>query len=147
VAIEPNVALHATLRDVARRRGVAGDVRDATAEELPLADASVDAVISSLVLCTVRSPERALAEVRRVLRPGGRFWSLEHVAAPEGTALARVQRTVRRPWAGLFGGCQVHRDTARLLLDAGFSSLELTPFTVRTPLVPIRPHLAAVAVR
>jgi SAM-dependent methyltransferase len=147
VALEPNLALHDTLREVAARRGVAVDVRDAVAEELPLADASADAVISSLVLCTVASPERAVAEIRRVLRPGGRLWALEHVAAAEGTAMARFQRLVRRPWGHLLGGCDPHRDTARVLQQAGFASVELTRLTIRSAFVPIWPHLVAVAVR
>jgi len=122
VAVEPNVRMHAY-------------------------DASVEAVISSLVLCTVEDPERALAEVRRVLRPGGRFWCIEHVAAPAGTSIALIQRWVHRPWRWLFEGCETQRDTARLLREAGFASVEITPFTLRTAFVPIRPQVAAVALR
>jgi ubiquinone/menaquinone biosynthesis C-methylase UbiE len=147
VALEPNVHMHAALRAAAIRSGVTVDVRAARAERIPLPDGSVDAVISSLVLCTVDDPERALAEVRRVLRPGGRFWCLEHVAAPGGSALARVQDLARRPWRWLFEGCDTRRETARLLSEAGFASLEVSPFTVRTALLPIRAHIAAVALR
>jgi ubiquinone/menaquinone biosynthesis C-methylase UbiE len=147
IAIEPNVHMHSRLRWAAVRDGVTVDVRAAVAERLPLADASVEAVISSLVLCTVADPARALAEVRRVLRPGGRFWCVEHVAAPEGSGVRRLQRSVRRPWRWLFGGCETQRDTARLLREAGFASVEVTPFTLRTVFAPIRPQIAAVAVR
>jgi ubiquinone/menaquinone biosynthesis C-methylase UbiE len=147
IAIEPNVHFHAALRAAALRDGVTVDVRTAVAERLPLPDASVEAVISSLVLCTVADPARALAEVRRVLRPGGRYWCVEHVAAPEGSAVRRVQRAVRRPWRWLFEGCETQRDTARLLREAGFSAVEVTPFTFRSAFVPVRPQIAAVAVR
>jgi SAM-dependent methyltransferase len=147
VAIEPNVHAHAALRAAALRDGVTVDVRAAVAERLPIPDASVEAVISSLVLCTVSDPVSALAEVRRVLRPGGRFWCVEHVAAEEGSAVARVQRRLRRPWRWLFEGCETERDTARLLREAGFAAVEVTPFTLRTAFVPIRPQIAAVAVR
>ncbi len=147
IAIEPNGHMHRWLRARARRHGVHVDVREASAEALPLPTASVDAVISSLVLCTVPDPARALAEVRRVLRPGGRYWCIEHVAAPEGTALAGLQRAVRRPWRWLFEGCETCRDTARLLREAGFASVEVTPFTLPTVFAPIRPQIAAVAVR
>ncbi len=147
VAVEPNVRMHPYLRDAGRRHGVTVDVRAGVAERLPLPDASVEAVIASLVLCTVADPERALAEVRRVLRPGGRFWCIEHVAAPAGSPVARVQRWVHRPWRWLFEGCETQRDTARLLREAGFASVEITPFTLRTAFVPIRPQISAVALR
>lgn len=147
IAIEPNVHMHAHLRAAARRHGVTVDVRAASAERLPLPTASVESVISSLVLCSVSDPARALAEVRRVLRPGGRFWCLEHVAAPEGSAVARLQRAVNRPWGWFFEGCDTRRDLARLLRDAGFAAVEITPMAFRTPFVPIRHHVAAVAVR
>jgi len=147
IAIEPNVHMHRRLRARAARLAVHVDVQAATAEALPLADGTVDAVISSLVLCTVPDPARALAEVRRVLRPGGRYWCIEHLAAPEGTALAGLQRALRRPWRWLFEGCETCRDTAGLLREAGFASVEVTPFTLPTIFAPIRPQIAAVAVR
>ena len=147
VAVEPNARMHAYLREAAVRHGVTVDVRLGVAERIPLPDASVEAVISSLVLCTVADPERALAEVRRVLRPGGRFWCIEHVAAPAGTPIARIQRWFHRPWRWLFEGCETLRDTAWLLREAGFASVEITPFTFQTALVPIRPQIAAVALR
>ena len=147
VALEPNVAFHDHLRAAAAERGLAVDVREGVAEQVPLPDESVDAVISSLVLCTVESPARALAEVRRVLRPGGRFWCLEHVAAPQGTLLARLQRAVRGPWSRIFGGCHVHRDIAELLAEAGFSTVEVTRLTIPTAFLPIRPHVVAVALK
>jgi ubiquinone/menaquinone biosynthesis C-methylase UbiE len=147
VALEPNVHAHAALRAAAARSGVTVDVRTARAERIPLPDGSVGAVIASLVLCSVEDPERTLAEVRRVLRPGGRFWCVEHVAAPGGTAVAGVQGLVRRPWHWLFEGCDTRRDTERLLREAGFAAVEVSPFTVRTALLPIRSHIAAVALR
>ena len=73
VAVEPNPAMHRRLRREASRRGVQLDLHPVAAERLDLADASADVVLSSLVLCSVSEPVRVLAEVRRVLRPGGRF--------------------------------------------------------------------------
>jgi SAM-dependent methyltransferase len=147
VAIEPNPHMHEPLRAAAARHRVTVDVRAAVAERIPLPDASVDAVISSLVLCTVPDPRRALAEVRRVLRPGGRFWCLEHVAAPDGSLLSRVQRAVRGPWRWIFDGCETHRDVGALLREAGFASVEIRPFTLPTAVVPVRPQITAVALR
>jgi ubiquinone/menaquinone biosynthesis C-methylase UbiE len=147
IALEPNVRMHPYLHEAGRRYDVTADVRVGVAERIPLPDASVEAVISSLVLCTVSDPERVLAEVRRVLRPGGRFWCVEHVAAPAGTSVARIQQWLHRPWRWLFEGCETQRDTARLLREAGFTSVEITPFTFRTAFVPIRPQIAAVALK
>lgn len=145
VAVEPNVAAHVHIQRAAARRGVAVEVLAAAAEALPLRDATFDAVVASLVLCTVADPERAIAEVRRVLRPGGRFLCLEHVAAPEGTWLAAVQRAVDRPWQRAFGGCSVRRDTEGLLRRAGFASVEVEHLVLDTIAVPVRPLIAATA--
>ena len=72
IALEPNRHMHPLLRAAAARHGVTVDVRAGVAERIPLPDGSVEAVIASLVLCSVSDPARVLAEIRRVLRPGGR---------------------------------------------------------------------------
>ena len=147
IALEPNRHMHPLLRAAAARHGVTVDVRAGVAERIPLPDGSAEAVIASLVLCSVSDPARVLAEIRRVLRPGGRFWCIEHVAAAEGTMLARVQRLVRRPWRWLFEGCETQRPTAELLRGGGFESVEVRPFTLHTAFVPIQSQIVAVAVR
>jgi ubiquinone/menaquinone biosynthesis C-methylase UbiE len=143
VGVEPNPWAHDYLRREAARVALEADVREGTAERLPAADASVDAVVSTLVLCTVGDVPRALAEVRRVLRPGGRFVFVEHVAAPAGTRTHRVQRLVRPVWPLLADGCHADRDTERTIRDAGFARVEVTRF--RTPVPVIGPHIAGVA--
>ncbi|WP_199424775.1 class I SAM-dependent methyltransferase [Actinotalea solisilvae] len=103
----------APMADRARARlaasGRAAEVLAAPAEDLPVATASVDTVVSTLVLCTVRDVESALSEVARVLRPGGRLLFVEHVHAA-GTALGRWQTRLAGPWAGCAGGCRCDRD-------------------------------------
>jgi SAM-dependent methyltransferase len=146
IAYEPNRAAHRRLRRAAAKRGVELDLRDRPAETLDLPDASADAVVSTLVLCTVDNPARVLAEVRRVLRPGGRFLFVEHVAGPAGSPVRAVQRLIRHPWRWLFEGCCVDRDTAATLEAAGFASLELERFRLGLP-SPIQPHVAGRAVR
>jgi SAM-dependent methyltransferase len=146
IAVEPNRHMHPYLWSAARRWGIELDLREGTAERLPLPDASVSAVISSLVLCSVDDPAAVLGEIQRVLRPGGRLWCVEHVRAPEGTALATLQRIAARPWRWIFDGCEC-RDLAGLLGAAGFASVEVEPFTFRTIFLPVRTAISAVAVR
>lgn len=147
IAVEPNPAMHRRLRRAALRRGVHLDLRPVSAAGTDLSDASAEVVISSLVLCSVADPVQVLAEVRRVLRPGGRFVFVEHVAAPEGTALRRLQRWVRRPWGWCFEGCSCERDLASLVRSAGFASVDVEDYRLRSPFLPFNTQIAGVVTR
>jgi ubiquinone/menaquinone biosynthesis C-methylase UbiE len=110
-------------RRIARRlQRHAGVVRivDAPAERLPLEDASVDTVVSTLVLCTVDDPEGALREIGRVLRPDGQLLFIEHVRA-SSRFLAACQDKLLQPWRRFGGGCRCNRPTAELMRDCGFT--------------------------
>jgi ubiquinone/menaquinone biosynthesis C-methylase UbiE len=91
----------------------------APAEKLPFADASFDTVVSTLTLCTVRDPVAALAEVRRVLAPGGRLLFLEHVRADDERA-ARRQDRITPLWRRIGHGCHPNRDTLAAITAARF---------------------------
>ena len=145
IAVEPNVHFHPHLREAAGARGLDVEIVGAVAERLPLADASADAVVSTLVLCSVDEVQGVLAEIRRVLKPGGRFVFVEHVAAPEASRLRRWQRRLRRPWGAVADGCRPDQDTLSLIRSAGFASVEAETFRLRAGLV--APHIAGVAVR
>lgn len=145
VGAEPSAAMRALLLQEGARQGRALELLDDPAEALSLPDASVDAVVGTLVLCSVRDPRAALAEVRRVLRPGGAFVFIEHVAAPRGTLLRRVQRTLRAPWAFCGGGCHPDRESWRDVEQAGFASVEIEHFRLPVPVV--APHMAGTARR
>lgn len=145
IAVEPNRAMHGRLRARAARAGIDLELHDVPAETLDLPDASVDAVISSLVLCTVPDPVRAVSEVRRVLRPGGRFAFVEHVAAADGTPLRQLQRAVRRPWRWMFEGCSCERDLRTVVETAGFARTVIEDHRLRSPFLPFNTQIAGVA--
>jgi SAM-dependent methyltransferase len=90
--------------------GVPSRVVRAAAEELPFADGTFDTVVSTLVLCTVSDPARAISEIARVLRPGGRLLFCEHVEAEAGWRRSLQRRSVR-PWAAFADGCRCDRPT------------------------------------
>lgn len=89
------------------------------AEQIPLADHAVDAVVMTWTLCSIPHPERALAEIRRVLKPGGSLWFAEHGLAPQ-RRVAALQGCVSPLWARFAGGCHLDRKIDGLLLAAGF---------------------------
>jgi ubiquinone/menaquinone biosynthesis C-methylase UbiE len=145
VALDPEP----TMRAMAARRTadapVPVEVVAGTAEALPVADASVDAVLCSLVLCSVDDLDRALAEAQRVLRPGGTLHVLEHVRAPDGSRLARRQDRLTPVWRRVAGGCHPNRDTRAALDRAGFDTSGLVDAPLSPALPVVRPHLHGVA--
>jgi ubiquinone/menaquinone biosynthesis C-methylase UbiE len=117
--------VHAALARNAVMHDRRPQILHAAAEEIPLADASVDAVLSTTVLCSVADPARALGEIRRVLREGGRFIFFEHVVAPPGTCSRRLQRALA-PFSRRFDhGCDPGRDTVATISEAGFAAMDL----------------------
>lgn len=144
VAVEPNAGMHARLTESAARYGIELELLPVSAESIPLERESVDLVCATLVLCSVPRPNSVLAEVRRLLRPQGRFVCIEHVAAPRRSGVERVQRLLRRPWSWLFEGCDLCRDTEATLRSAGFYSVEIRRLQLRTAFVPLRYQIAAV---
>ena len=149
VLAEPDPNMAKLLRERLAREGTAAgnpSVIEASAEDLPFDDGSFDTVVSTLVLCTVEDPARAVSEVRRVLVGGGRFLYLEHVRSAR-PGLARWQDWLERPWGWVAGGCHPNRPTDQLLAGAGFfiDSLERDKFPKTPPIV--RPLIRGVAVR
>ena len=145
IAIEPNPHAHDALRRRAARYGIDLDIRGEGAESTGLASASVDAVICTLVLCTVEDQAVALAEVHRILRPGGRFVFIEHVGSGPGP-LRAIQRLLRRPWRYVFDGCCLDRDTAAAIAAAGFADVRIEHFRLGGLFVPVWPQISGVAV-
>ena len=138
-ALEPDPHMLKRAREKLRP---AIQLRQAAGESLPFDDDSFDAVVSTLVLCTVKDVRRTLGEVRRVLRPDGRLVFIEHVRA-EGFA-GTIQDVIRPAWRYFGGGCNVNRHTARALQSASFdlASMQRTKFA---PIMPIIYGSAAVS--
>ena len=147
IAIEPNVRMHDALRRRAKSFGIDLDLRGLAGESLDLPSESVDFAFTSFVLCSVISPPSVVGEVRRVLRTGGKFACIEHVAAPANTALARLQRAIAPPWKWVFEGCELSRDTESTLRSAGFRSVDVERLRLPTMFVPIRTQIAAVCTK
>ena len=121
LAVEPEPRLRAKARAAAEDVPVPIEVTGGVASSLPVGDASYDAAVVCFVLCSVADPDAALAEIRRVLRPGGRLWFLEHVRA-DSPGLRRTQRVLDATvWPRMFGGCHLGRDTAAAIARAGFT--------------------------
>lgn len=118
IAVEPESYLRARAELAAQNAPVKVTVVDGDAERLPLGDASVDAAVTSLVLCSVTDPTAALTEIRRVLRPGGELRFYEHVLA-DNAGLARLQRLVDPVWSRFAGGCRLTRNTLEAVQAAG----------------------------
>jgi SAM-dependent methyltransferase len=115
--VEPDRFMRAKMAERARLAGI--EVVDAKAEALPFEDASFDTVVSTLVLCSVRDPGRALAEIHRVLKPGGKLLFLEHVRG-EGKR-ARMQERLDPLWSRAMGGCHLDRASVDAIARAELS--------------------------
>lgn len=100
-------------------------VLDAPTEAIPFPDGSFDTAVTTMVLCTVPDPVAAVAELRRVVRPGGHVLVIEHVRADGQPRLARWQRRLHAPWSAFAAGCRCDQDTAALLANAGFAVHDL----------------------
>jgi SAM-dependent methyltransferase len=133
IGTEPDRRLRAALAAAAHRLGHGAPLA-APAESLPLPDDSVDAVLCTVVLCSVRDQDRALSEIARVLRPGGEFVFAEHVAAAPGSWKLTAQRLIAPLTRALDHGCDPARDTESAvrrsplrLIDLGHYELPALP--------------------
>jgi ubiquinone/menaquinone biosynthesis C-methylase UbiE len=119
VLVEPEPAMRLRLARRLQRHAHLARIVDAPAERLPLADASVDTVVSTLALCTVDDAECALREIARVLRPDGQLLFIEHVRA-SSRFLAACQDSLLDPWRRFAGGCICNRPTVEVMRACGF---------------------------
>ena len=146
IGLEPNPFMHLYLQEEATRQGFQSiQLYGDSAENIPMDSESVDAVVSTHVLCSVVQLEQVFQEIVRVLKPGGTFTFFEHVGAPTGTWTRIVQNSVTPVWKALFDGCYPNRETWHAFDAAGFSSVDYEHFQLKLPVV--NPHIAGVAVK
>jgi ubiquinone/menaquinone biosynthesis C-methylase UbiE len=147
VAVEPEAHLRAKAIEAARESGRPVRVIDAVADHLPFADGVFDAAVAVLVLCSVPSQAAALAELHRVVRPGGELRFYEHVI---GTSkrMSVLQRSLAPGLAKVFGGCRADRDTGQAIEQAGFTIERNRRFLIRSlNEVPAAPRILGAARR
>lgn len=146
IAVEPDATLRAAAEGAAETAPVPVSVVAGHADDLPGAEGSYDAAVATLVLCSVPEPASSVAELRRVLRPGGQLRLLEHVRANNRLA-ARFQDLISPISAKLDAGCRQGRDTASAVRDAGFAVSGLERFSFPDhPWVPGQPMICGTAV-
>jgi ubiquinone/menaquinone biosynthesis C-methylase UbiE len=148
LAVEPEPLLREAAIDNACKAPIRVDVVDGVSGRLPAGDASFDAGVASLVLCSVPDQARALAEFRRVIRPEGELRFYEHVVAERPLAAGLQRLADATFWPRVGGGCHLARDTAMAIERAGFTieSSKRFSFTPGAPIPPI-PHILGVARR
>jgi ubiquinone/menaquinone biosynthesis C-methylase UbiE len=144
LAVEPEPRLRDIAERAAAQAPVPIEVTAGLADHIPFADHSMDAAVFCLVLCSVPDPSAALAETRRVLRPGGRLRVLEHGRAAERPGLARIQRLMDATfWPRMAGGCHTGRDTAGAIERAGFAVDRMERFLFPQAHTPFSFHILA----
>ncbi|MFO8100314.1 MAG: class I SAM-dependent methyltransferase [Salinibacter sp.] len=143
IGLEPNPHMHDFVYEKLPGQGLDAELRTAPAQATGLPDNCADAVISTLVLCSVPDLDEALAELRRILKPEGRLLFIEHVAAPPNSWLCTCQRGIRPLWRALADDCHPDRDT-EAALHRHFADVSVERF--RTGLPVVSPHIMGTAV-
>ena len=149
VAVEPDPYLRRRAEAEAARVPTAVEVVAGRAERLPVEDGSMDAAVAMLVLCSVADPAAAIAELHRVVRPGGELRFIEHVRA-SSPRMRRVQRVLDATvWPRMVGGCHTHRDTLATIEAGGFDldRVDRFRFPEESRVSPTSLHVAGIAIR
>jgi ubiquinone/menaquinone biosynthesis C-methylase UbiE len=137
VAIEPDPHMLRRARPRVAALPFPATLVQADAERLPFSPATFDTIVITFTLCTIPHPARALAEIRRAIRPGGHVLVLEHTRSPQPT-LATIQDAVTPLWRRIAGGCHLNRPAVDLLRESGFEPRDVTPiWRERWTLLPV----------
>jgi ubiquinone/menaquinone biosynthesis C-methylase UbiE len=147
IGVEPNPFMRPYLEKEAAGNGLDLTIVEGYAEDLQVPGASVDHVVCTLVLCSVFDPTAVLAEVHRVLKPGGKFFFIEHVAAAPGSWTRSIQERLTPAWRVVGDGCCPNRETWSTVESAGFRKVQLHHKIIRTPFKIIDTHIHGTATK
>jgi SAM-dependent methyltransferase len=145
IAIEPNPVMHPKLRAAAETTGVDLEIRQLDGASIDVGDGEADGVVGTLLLCGVDDAEQVIREAHRVLKPGGRYFFIEHVESPDGSRTRQVQRILRRPHRWMFNGCDISCDTATTLRKGPFEPVEIDAVDRGRSALWVRHQIAGVA--
>jgi len=127
--VEPNPAMHPYLNNAAKKYGITAHLLDCITESISLPDNAVDYVISTEVLCSVNDLDKSLTEIKRVLKPNGKFLFLEHVVDKQNIWRRTVQKFVPfTPWKYFSDGCRPARDIGTKIKQTGFSDVQYVDY-------------------
>lgn len=130
-ALEPSKELYNLGKENISQAKFPIEYLNASAEKIPLVDNSVDSVVSTWTLCSIPHPEIALQEIRRVLKPNGKFIFIEHGKSPENLAF-KIQKFLTPIYKRIAGGCHLDRDIDKLIQDTGFTIENLEKFQLKS---------------
>ncbi len=117
------------------------------AERLDFPDNHLDSIVSTLVCCSVKDLHGALSEINRVLKPGGRYLFMEHVAANDGTRCRRWQNRLNPFWKRIAGNCHLNRDIESAIKLVGFKIIEIQREHMSTSFAFVRPTIRGLAIK
>lgn len=143
--MEPSPYMQKYLKEKADELGREVEIHTGVAEDIPFPDKTFDSVITTLVLCSVDDVELSLSEIRRVLKPGGRFYFMEHVAAPKNSRLHTLQNLITPLWKRMAEGCHPNRNTGELIQRSGLRDINTENTRLNLPVV--GPHIIGSATK
>ncbi|ELS00418.1 methylase involved in ubiquinone/menaquinone biosynthesis [Xenococcus sp. PCC 7305] len=143
IGVEPNPYMHSYLEKEAQKHGLSAiALHQGMAEDLPIEDKSVDTVVSTHVLCSVKDLDRSLQEIKRILKPEGNFIFIEHVAGECGSWTRRIQDGIEPVWKTIFDNCHPNRETWQSLANSDWEIVSYQQFHLSFPIV--SPHIAGI---
>lgn len=145
IAIEPNPVMHERLREQAAAHDVDIEIRQLDGASIDVADGSADGVVGTLLLCGVDDAKQVINEAHRILKPGGRYFFVEHVESPAGSRTRQAQGLLRRPHRWMFNGCDITCATAETLRNGPFANVEIEAVDRGRAALWVRHQIAGVA--